>query len=568
MARSGDSYFVKRQTILAGAGIMMVASLLSRVLGLVRDKAIGHFWGRGLHTDAYWAAFNGPDLLYFLLAGGALSAAIVPVFTGYLQRKEEGESWKVANTLLTLLLGLAAVGVLVIEIFARQLVLLIAPGFAARPAQAAECAHFVRLLAPMVIFTVTSALSTGILQAHRHFTAPALAWPVFNFGVIGGAFVGGLMVNRHPADPAGLVMPAVGVVIGALLLVVVQIPALLARGYRFRLGADFSHPGVQEALRLFLPYMAGLAFTQICLLWLPGFFGSYFAEGGVTSLRYANRLVVLPLGLFGIAISTAVFPAMAERIAAGEIAEFRTLFSGTLRAVFFLSVPCAVGLLVLAGPIVRLLWRGGQFRENDVAASTFCLVLYALSLIGLSGLQITNRAFYSMKDRRVPPLVGIGYTVVIVLLAVGLMQTRLQYAAIAAATSVGTIVGLLVMFELLRRRLGGIDGRGITLSFLRISAASLALGVVAWWVSARTGSLLRVPATPFTLTAPSVAGGGAALAATASIGHVAIQVLLSMAAGLAAYLLVLFALRAPELSDVRAALRQRRARSAETVNAS
>ena len=557
---------MKRQTILAGASIMTVAAFLSRLLGLVRDKAIAYFWGRGLHTDAFWAAFNVPDLLYYLLAGGALSAAIVPVFVGYLVRKEEGESWKVANTLVTVLIVLAGTGILLIEVFARPLVVLIAPGFAARPEQAAQCAHLVRILAPMVIFTVTSALSTGILQAHRHFTAPAMAWPVYNFGIIGGAFAGGLLVNRYPKDAAGLVMPAAGVVVGAILLVAIQVPSLLARGYRFRPSLDLSHPGVREAIRLFLPYMAGLAFTQICLLWLPGFFGSYFPEGGITSLRYANRLVVLPLGLFGIAIATAAFPAMAERIAEGEVGEFRKLFSGTLRAVFLLSVPCAAGLLVLAGPIVRLLWRGGEFNENDVAASTFCLVLYAVSLIGLSGMQILNRAFFSLKDKRTPPLVGIGYTLLIVVIAIGLMSTPLHYAAIAAATSIGTTIGLVVMFELLRRRLGGADGRRIVLSFGRIVLASLALAAAARWVSELIGQRLGTPVTQFSWMAPSVATGPAAHAVVGT-GRVAIQVALSMAAGGLVYLLVLALLRSPELASVRAALRQRgAARAPETVN--
>jgi len=546
---------MKRQTILTGAGIMMVATILSRLLGFVREGAMGYFWDtKSLHTNAFWAAFNVPDLLYYLLSGGALSASIIPVLTAYLHQEKRDESWRIAGTLFTVFSLCAAVGVAIIMVFARPLVLLVAPGFG--PKQAAECAGYVRIIAPMVLFTVTSALTTGILQSHRHFTAPAMAWLVYNFGIIGGAFVGGMVINQRPDDPAGLRGPAYGVIAGAILLVAVQIPALVARGFRPRLSLDLSHPGVREALRLFLPYMVGLAATQICLLWLPGFFGSYFA-GGVASLRYANRLVILPYGLFGISIATAAFPAMAEHVAAGEIAEFRKLISGSFRAILFLVIPCAVGLFVLAGPILRLLWKRGEFDETSVAMSAFALMAFAGSLVALSGLQILNRAFFSLKDRRTPPLVAVGYNVVIVIAAVALMRTPLRYGAPAAAISIGAFAGLFVLMELLRRRIGGIDGRQIVLSVGRMLIAAAALGVVALVVCQWTGRALHVPVMHFSLIAPSVRAAIPNIATPkAAVG---MQVLASMAAGIAAYLLVLVLLRAPELSSVRALLRQRRA---------
>lgn len=550
---------MKRQTIIAGATIMMVATLFSRLLGWVRDRAIGHFWGSTAHTDAYWAAFMVPDLLYYLLAGGALGAAVIPVFAGYLRRNEEAESWRAANTLITLASLLSVVGIALIMIFANYLVLLVAPGFTKRdPAAAVECARYVRLLAPMVFFTVLSALFTGILQSHRHFTAPAAAWLVYNVGIIGGAFAGGLLVNRNPGDPSGIPIVALGVIVGAALLVAVQLPALRARGFRYRPTLDLRHPAVKEVLRLFLPYMAGLAFTQICLILLPIFFGSFFPRG-VTSLRYANRLVVLPLGLFGVAISTAAFPALAESIAAGEIAAFRRTFSKALRAVTALAVPSAAALVVLAGPVLRLLWRSGEFDEAAVDAATFSLLFYTVALIGLSALQIINRAFYSLKDTRTPPLVGIGYTILIVVLAILLMRTRLQYAAIAAASSIGVTLGTLVMFEFLRRRLGGADGRAILISFLRVAVASAVLAVVAFFVSRWCGQWLGVPVTRFSATAPPVDAVAQVDTVAASFWRVAVQVIASLAAGGASYLLLLRLLGAPELASFGEILRRRRA---------
>ena len=550
---------MKRQTILAGASIMAVAALLSRLLGWVRDRAIGHYWGAGGHSDHFWAAFTVPDLLYYLLAGGALGAAVVPVFTGYLHQREEGESWRTANTLVTLFGLCALIGIALIEVFAPLLVRVTVPGLATtRGAQAvAECAGYVRLIAPMLFFTVLSALLTGILQSHRHFTAPAMAWLVYNIGIIGGAFVGGSWVARRAGEAAGLQALCLGVVAGAALLVAVQLPALVRRGFRYRFVLDLEHPGVREVVRLFLPYVAGLAFTQICLLLLPAFFGSYFEEGAITSLRYANRLVVLPLGVFGIAISTAAFPMMAERVAAGEMARFRELVSGSLRAVLFLAVPSAAALVVLSGPILRLLWRSGRFDEQAVSAAEFCLLFYALSLIGLSGLQVLNRAFYSLRDRRTPPLVGATYTTVIVVLAIALMSSRLQYAAIAGATSVGVTVGCVIMFELLRRRLGGMGGWGILRSFARMVIAAAVAGWVALMLSQWVAAWLHVPETRFWLAAPDVAGS---TGTQAPILRVAAQVAIGLAAGAGVYGLCLWVMRAPELGNVRDLMRRRSGR--------
>ncbi len=544
---------------------MMVATISSRLLGFVREAAMGYFWGgRSPHTDAFWAAFGVPDLFYYVLSGGAFGAAIIPVFAGYLHRGEEEEGWRAANTLLTLFLLCAAAAVAVIVVFTRPLILLIvAPGFGEHPEQVAECVGYVHIIAPMLLLTVTSGLMTGFLQSCRHFTAPAVAWAVYNFGIIGGAFIGGLAINSFRGDPAGLRGPAFGVLVGAALLVLVQSPALVARGFRFRPALNLAHPGVRETLRLFVPYMIGLAATQICLLWLPIPFGSFFT-GGVTSLRYANRLVILPYGLFGIAISTAAFPAMAERVAAQEMGEFRELVSKSLRAVLFLAIPSAAGLAVLAGPILRLLWKRGDFDETAVGMATFSLVLLVGSLVGLSGLQILNRAFFSLKDRITPPVIAIVYNGIIVLLAVALIRTPLRYAAVAAAISIGTIAGMVAMLELLRRRIGGVNGWEMLQSVLRMSVAGGALAVAAYVAMRWSGAVLDVPSTTFGLVAPLAAEVVPNVVTPKSA--VGLQVLLSMGAGTAAYLLVLRLLGSPEIESFRAIVRQRRAaRTVESV---
>lgn len=527
---------------------MMAATIGSRLLGWVRDWGIGHYFGVTSHTDAYWAAFNVTDLLYYLLAGGALSAAFIPVFSGYLVRDERDEGWRMVNTLATLLMLLAAVGIGLIIAFAPALVSLIAPGFRSKPAQVAECALYTRIMASMVLFTVLSALSTGVLQSFRRFTAPAVAWLVYNIGIILGVFV----ISRS----MGITGICVGVLLGAVLMVAVQLPALVRHGLRWRPTLDLGHPGVREAIRLFLPVMAGLALTQIGLLWLPGFFGSYFSAGVLSSLRYANRLIILPLGLFAIAISTAAFPTLAAQVGEGKIEQFRRTLADSVRAVLALAVPSAVGLVVLAEPVVRVVWQSGEFGDRAVADCSYALVFLAAGLVALSVMQIVNRGFYSMKDMVTPPVVGVGYVLLNVAMVVAALQTHspLSFGSIAIASSLSATVGCLLLVWLLSRKVGGLQGGSLLVSLVKVSVASAALGVVAWLVATALGAKLGVPMTHLSLLPP---GGELTAGTTVSRGRAVVQTAGAMGAGTVAYVAALWLLRAKELDAVAGAVRRR-----------
>jgi len=516
---------------------MMVATVLSRLLGYVREKSIAFQFGRTPHTDAFWAAFGVPDLLYYLLAGGALSAALIPVFTEYLVREQREEAWRVAVTLWNLLVVCVAVGVAVILVFAPALVWVAAPGFHKNPSVFGECVGYVRIMAPMVFMTALSALSTGILQSSQHFSSPAAAWCLYNVGIIFGALV--------LAGWMGIPGLCVGVLIGAASMVLVQLPSLYARGFRWRASLDIRHPGVVRIIRYWVPVMAGFLFTQLCLFWLPSFFGSFF-KGGVTSLRYANRLVILPLGLFGVAISTAAFPTLSEHVARGEIEDFKRTFSASLRAIFLLALPSAVALAALAGPIVRLLWQGGKFSGGDVEASAFALVYYSPGLLAISALQIVNRAFYSLRDMKTPPLVGVGYVSLNFVLAPLLMRTSLKYGGVALATSLSTTAGMVVLMYLLSRKMRGMGGREMMACFVKSVVAAGAMGVACYYVSAWVGGAVGAPVTRFSLTAPT----GGASASARSLSAVGLQVLAACGVGAIVYYAVLRALRCAEIEEV------------------
>lgn len=561
---------MKRQTVVAGAGIMMGAALLSRVLGYARDRTISHIFGASGHTDAYWAAFNVPDILYYLLAGGALSAAFIPIFTRYLHQERREEAWQMANTLLTGLLICVGIGVVLIMLFARQLLWVAVPGWTREhPERVDECVIYVRIMAPMVFLTVTSALATGILQSFMHFSTPAAAWWMYNIGIIGGAV---FLTGRF-----GIVGLCIGVLVGAFLMVAVQWPRLMKAGMRYRPRLDLGHPGVREFVAKFLPVMLGLAASQIGLLWLPAFFGSYFGGGAITDLRYANRLVILPLGVFGISISTAVFPALAAQVAAGASDEFKRTLSGSLRAILFFSVPCSVGLSVLSVPIVHLLWQGGAYSEQDAAATAFALMWYGPALLGLAAMQVMNRGFYSMQDVTTPPLVGLLYLAINVGLCVALIRTPMRYGGVALASSLSALVGMIVLMALLRRRVGPMDMRRTGLSFGRMLVASLVMGVVALGVSQAVGARLGLESTRVGIKAPQVnaseRGNGdqregttaADQAArpdgghpgTASYGRVGIQLAASIAVAIIVYLVLMAIMRAPEIRECREAVARR-----------
>jgi len=375
-------------------------------------------------------------------------------------------------------------------------------------------------------------------------------------------------VPRIPSQEPRIQMVGLcaGVLIGAVLQVLVQLPALLRRGLAYRPTLDLAHPGVRLGIGLFLPIMTGLAVGQLSLLWFPYFFGSYFEAGVLTATRYANRLVVLPLGLFGVTISTAVFPTLAERATLLQRDDLRRAANGSVRAVSALAVPSAVGLFALAGPVIRLLWRGGDFDPAATQASAFVLLFFAPGLVGLAAMQVLNRVFYAVKDRWTPPIVGVAYVGLSIALTLWMMRLRVGYGAIGLAASIAWTLGFLVLLPLARSRLGGFDLRGLVASLARIVLASAALGVVCWYVAEAVGRPLGLPGTDFRWVAPQIA----AIREADAMGLVAhpsrlltvVQVGAAMAAGSVAYVAALAALRAPELRVMLDAVRMRLRRPA------
>ena len=518
----GQESKVTKTTVARAAWVVSGGMMISRVLGYVRQKAIAYNYGMGWKMDAYYGAFNIPDLLYFLVSGGALSASFIPVFTGYLQRGEEDEAWKATSIVLNLMILVTTTGVALGLIFAPYLVRVVQPGFHGTSPRTFElCVHLVRILYPMVIFTSIAALCNGILHSFNHFTAPSLSWSIYNVAIIASAF----LLSRH----FGVDGLCYGVLAGAAGMVMIQAPVILKKGFRYHFSLDLKHPGAREILKLFVPAMFGLAISQINLMLLPNFFGSFLGEGTVASLVYANRLLLLPLGVFGSALAMAVFPTVTRQAGAGDMDGYRNTLVKGIRMTFLFSLPSTVVLFVMGLPVCRLLFQGGKFGYEDSRRTAIVLSFYAIGLIGHSSQQVITRGFYALKDTKTPVRVGI-VSVLLITVPLGLVSvyTPLSYRGIPLAVSLTTIANSAVLFVLLRKKIGRLDTTAVLTSLLKIAAAA---GLM-WAVCAVCRMAFEHVINPTTLS------------------RVALELAVVGGLGTAVFAGVVFGLRVPEASTV------------------
>jgi putative peptidoglycan lipid II flippase len=466
-----------------GAAILMLAMVVSRLLGYVREKAVTHAFGDNWWTGAFAVAFNLPDLIYYLLAGGALGAAFIPVLREYLGRDDVEGGHRLANSLLNLLLlALIVVGGLAV-IFAPQLIHLIVPKYLPGTPRYELTVGLTRILMLQVVLMGVSALSTALLQCHDHFTWPSVGWSIYNVGIIIGVVVFAPLLGGPPERQIYGV--AWGVVLGAVLMVAIQLPALRRVGFRWQPTLALTHPDMVRVLRSWLPIMLALAFAQFNLLWLPVNLGSYFSasdEGLEWSIRLAQRLILVPFGLFGAAIATAAFPTISSLARSGQIEEMRRIFSRSLSSMIFFSLPSSAGLIVLALPITRLLWEGGAYSDAAAQQNAQMLAFFSLGLVGLCALQLVNRVFFALQEVKIPLLVGAGCFVLNFVLCYSLMHTALSYRGIALGTSLAFFVNAAILLALLRKKMGNIGGALLAGTFWRSLTATLIMAALAYGI--------------------------------------------------------------------------------------
>ena len=475
--------------IAKAATLVMALFVVSRVLGLVREMVVGALFGTSAAYDAYQAAARIPEMIFLVVAGGVLGSAFIPTFAGHLANEDRAGAWRLASAIANLALIVLTVTAGMTVVFAPALVrTVIAPGFD-DPSQQALTVSLLRLMLLSPIIFSVSGIVMGALNAHQHFLLPALAPSVYNLSIIGGA----LLLGPH----LGVMGMAVGVVVGALLHLLVQVPGLMRYGARYVPTLGLHNPSVHEVGRLMAPRVLGTAITQINFV-INNSLASMMGEGAVSAINYAWMLVMLPHGIFAQAVGTVAFPTFAEQVAQGEQAEMRSTLSATLRAVFFFSIPATMGLLVLGRPLVGLLFERGAFEASSTKAVAWALVLYALGLVGHAGWEIVARAFYALHDTLTPVWVGglaMGLNVALSLTLPGVFGLAgwPPYAGLALANSAAVLLELVALLVLMQRRMGGLESQQTLIAFAKSGLASLAMGaVLVGWQAAlpNAGSLV------------------------------------------------------------------------------
>ncbi|MCX7839323.1 MAG: murein biosynthesis integral membrane protein MurJ [Anaerolineae bacterium] len=460
------------------ATIVMLFFVASRVLGLVRDVVISHQFGTSRALDAYFAAFTIPDFVFNVLAGGALGSAFIPVFSAALAQNDARRAWQLASTIIALVFVVLTAICVLLAIFAREVVALtVARGFAST--EQLLTADLMRwMLITPIVFGV-SGIVMGILNSYQHFVLPALAPVVYNAAIIAGALV--------LAPTLGVYGLVAGVVAGAVLHLAIQIP--LAIHFRLQISdlrfkifnlqsaiCNLQSSEVREVVRLMLPRTLGIAAVQINFV-VNTILASALPAGAIAALAYAWRVMLLPVGIVGQSLATAVFPTFSAQVARAELDDLRTTFSVAFRATLFLTIPATVGLIVLGTPLVTLLFQRGEFDAESTRQTTWALQFFALALFAHSGLEIVARAFYALHDTFTPVAVGIGAMGLNIALSLALI-VPLQHGGLALANSIATILEVMTLLIILHRRIESIDERRIARSAVRIVAATIAMTMV------------------------------------------------------------------------------------------
>ncbi len=509
--------------IAKSAGTVGVAVMCSRVLGLVREQIFAAMFGAGFAYDSFVVAFRIPNLLRDLFGEGALSAAFVTIFSRYDTNKTQEETWRLASNVLVFFAILLSLLTLLGIFMAGPLVSLLAPDFSKVAGKAELTATLTMIMMPFLVFISLAAVVMGMLNTKGRFFVPAMASSFFNLGsIVGGVSMAWLLPRYgYPA----IVGMAIGTLIGGVLQLGVQLPALFKTGFRFFPHLDLKDPGLHSILRLMIPATIGLSATQINIFVNTSFAASC-AEGSVSWLNYAFRLVQLPIGIFGVAFSIAVMPVMARHAAKKDVPAMRDTLVSSLTMVFCLTIPATAGLVLLAEPIIRLIFERGAFTAFDTVATAQTLTLYAIGLFAYSANKILVPVFYALDDTRYPVIASF-LAVFANIVIINLTITAFQHKAIALSTSCTMFLNFLFLSAVLYRKMDGYPLRALFRGVSKILIATSCMSLLLFFARMMLAAFL--------------------------VGNLAQQLLtvlllISLAAGL--YTVVLHWLKLPELTEI------------------
>lgn len=448
---------------------MGASTFLSRILGYIRDAVIAYGFGAGLYADCFFVAFRVSNLLRRLVGEGALTSSFVPIFTEELDRRPMAEVKQLVSKVFTLffiiLVALALLGI----VFSESLIWFFSPGFAEVPGKFALAVKLTKVMFPYMVFIGLMAIAMGVLNSMRHFLAPALSPVFFNISIILCALF------MAPLLKVPVYALAAGVLLGGALQFALQIPYL--KRYGMTPGVDFSFkdPAIKRIFILMGPALLGVGVYQLNIFVTMNF-ASRLAEGSVSYLYYASRLMELPLGVFAVAVSTAVLPTLSEFVTKRDFDSFRESLSFSLRLVNFVTIPATFGLLVLSLPIIEVLFQRGEFGTFEAGQTAFALYFYAVGLVPVASSRILVSVFYSLKDTTTPVLVALGSFFFNIIMCLVLMGP-LGHGGLALATSLSATLNLVCLLIILRRRYGRFGGRSVAISAVKSTAASVLMAL-------------------------------------------------------------------------------------------
>jgi len=473
-------------------GVVGIAILCSRILGLLREVVFASLFGATKNMDAFLTAFRAPNMLRDLFAEGALSTAFVTTFSGRIATEGDQSAWRLASKVATLTVVFMSLITLLGVIFAPAVVTVLAPGFA--PDKAELTILLTRIMFPFILLVSLAALIMGMLNAKHVFGVPAMASSFFNLGSIIGGVAFGWLLDPHFGSRA-LIGLAIGTLIGGLWQLLVQVPSLKGVGFKFRPDFNWRDPGVRTILTLMGPAAIAASAVQVNVAVNSGF-ASSLGDGPMTWLNIAFRLMQLPLGLFGVAIATVTLPLVSRSAALGNTAEFRGALAHSLRLVMLLTIPSAIGLIILAEPIISLIYQHGRFTAEATRQTAAALQFYALGLVGYSGVKVLAPAFYAIHKKNLPMFVSL-FSIMVNFGLNWFFRFHLGWGhrGLALSTSIVAITNFVLLYVMMRHYTEHLETRAMISTLARLSVASAVLAVVcftAHWEFFSALSTMRV----------------------------------------------------------------------------
>jgi len=464
------------KSVAKSASIIALATLFSRLLGFIRDVIIARLFGVYVYAQAFVIAFRIPNLFRDLVGEGSTNAAFVPVFSEYTLKHSKEEFWELVNVVLNLLLVILAAITILGIIFSPIIVRLIAPGFISDPYKLATTIKLNRIIFPYILLISLAAYAMAILNSLKHFSVPAFAPCLLNISIIVFALLFG----------EGIKGLALGVLVGGLLQLAIQIPVLYQKGFKLKFPKTLKHPAAKTIGLLMLPRL-----LSTCIYQLNNFVDSIFGslawivgEGGVAILYFSYRLIQFPLGIFSNALSQAILPTFSTQVLEESRDKLKQTLSWGLRSIFLVMLPASVGFMVLSRPIVSTLFGGGRFDAYSANLTAQALFFYSIGLTAYGATKILQSCFFSLRDTLTPAKVAFLALILNIILN-SILMFPLKIAGLALATSISGIITCLVLFFRLKQRLGLFSARPIIFSFLRILIASLAMGLVCYVLAQR-----------------------------------------------------------------------------------